>query len=139
MKNNLSRRDFLKLATNSLLALAGALGIGGLIRYLSYQFDPTPPSEFDIGPASNYPLGSRTVLAYIPAAVIHDKKGYRAISLVCTHLGCTTEERSFGFECPCHGSRYDWDGAVGKGPAQKDLPKLRVAETEDGNLHIFNA
>jgi cytochrome b6-f complex iron-sulfur subunit len=134
---NLSRRDFLKLTTNSLLALAGLLGLGELIRYLSYQYDPTPPSEFDIGPAMDYPLNSRTILAHIPAILIHDKKGLRAISLACTHLGCTIEQRNFGFECPCHSSRYDINGKVLKGPANKDLRKLRVAESADGNLHLF--
>jgi nitrite reductase/ring-hydroxylating ferredoxin subunit len=134
---NISRRDFLKLSTNSLLALAGLLGVGGLIRYLSYQFDPSPPSEFDIGPANNYLLNSRTVLAHIPAIVIHDKKGLRALSLTCSHLGCTIEERNFGFECPCHSSRYDLDGLVLKGPATGDLRRLRVDVTEDGNLHVF--
>ena len=29
MKQNINRRDFLKLSTNSLLALSGLLGIGG--------------------------------------------------------------------------------------------------------------
>ncbi len=136
MKNP-SRRDFLKLSTNSLLALAGLLGIGGLIRYLSYQFDPTPPSEFDIGPASDYRLNSRTVIAHIPAIIIHDKNGLRALTLTCSHLGCTIEERNFGFECPCHSSRYDLNGAVLKGPATAGLRQLRVAESEDGNLHLF--
>jgi cytochrome b6-f complex iron-sulfur subunit len=136
---NLSRRDFLKLGTNSLLTLAGALGFGGLLRYLSYQFDPTPPSEFDIGPALNYPMNSQTILAHIPAILIRDKKGLRAISLACTHLGCTIEQRNFGFECPCHSSRYDINGKILKGPANRDLPKLRVAELEDGNLHLFTS
>jgi nitrite reductase/ring-hydroxylating ferredoxin subunit len=134
---NISRRDFLKLSTNSLLALAGLLGLGELIRYLSYQYDPTPPSEFDIGPAMDYPLNSRTILAHIPAILIHDKKGLRAISLACTHLGCTIEQRNFGFECTCHSSRYDINGKVLKGPANRNLPKLRVAESDDGNLHLF--
>jgi len=134
---NVSRRDFLKLTTNSLLAAAGILGIGGLIRYLSYQFDPTPPSEFDIGPATDYPLDSRTVLAYIPAIIIHDEKGLQAISLTCTHLGCLIEERNFGYECPCHNSRYDPGGVVLRGPATKNLKTLRVEESEDGNLHVF--
>jgi Rieske Fe-S protein len=134
---NISRRDFLKLFTHSLLALAGLLGIGGLIRYLSYQFDPTPPSEFDVGPAGNYRLNSRTVVAYIPAIVIHDKNGLRALSLTCSHLGCTIEQRNFGFECPCHSSRYDMNGVVLKGPATANLRQLRVAEAEDGNLHVF--
>jgi nitrite reductase/ring-hydroxylating ferredoxin subunit len=134
---NISRRDFLKLSTNSLLAVSGLLGIGGLVRYLSYQFDPTPPSEFDIGPAINFPINSRTVVAHIPAVVIHDEEGLRAISLTCSHLGCAVEARNFGFECPCHSSRYDLNGLVLKGPASTDLRKLRAAESVDGNLHIF--
>ena len=134
---NISRRDFLKLLTNSLLTLAGLLGLGELIRYLSYQFDPTPPSEFDIGPAVNYPLNSHTVLAHIPAILIHDQKGLRAIGLTCTHLGCMVEQRNFGFECPCHSSRYDINGKVLRGPANRDLQKLHVAKSEDGNLHLF--
>jgi len=134
---NLSRRDFLKLSTNAFLALSGLLGIGGLIRYLSYQSDPTPPSDFDIGPASDYPLNIRTVIAHIPAVVIHDKSGLHALSLTCSHLGCTIEERNFGFECPCHSSRYDMNGAVLKAPATADLRQLRVTESEDGNLHVF--
>jgi Rieske Fe-S protein len=85
----------------------------------------------------NYPQNSRTILAHIPAILIHDKKGLRAISLACNHLGCTIEQRDFGFECPCHSSRYDINGKVLKGPANRDLQKLRVAESEDGNLHLF--
>lgn len=134
---NISRRDFLKVSTNSLLALAGLFGLGGLLRFLSYKADPTPPTDFDIGPASGYPLNSRTVIAHIPAIVIHDDKGLRATSLVCTHLGCSVEESNFGFQCPCHGSRYDPTGVVLKGPAKLDLRKLRVEKAEDDNLHIF--
>jgi cytochrome b6-f complex iron-sulfur subunit len=139
MKNNLSRRDVLRLATNSLLALSGILGIGGLIRFLSYQFDPTPPREYDIGPATNYLTNSRTVLAHIPAIIIHDRKGLHALSLTCSHLGCAVEERNFGFECPCHSSRYDLEGVVLKGPAAANLRRLRVEKTPDGNLHVFTA
>lgn len=137
MKNDLSRRDFLRLSTKSLLALSSILGMGGWIRYLSYQFDPTPPREFDLGPATNYPIDSRTIVAYIPAIIIRDAEGTRALSLACTHLGCAVEERNFGFECPCHSSRYDMNGAVLKGPAANNLRKLRVEESEDGNLHVF--
>lgn len=134
---NISRRDFLKISTNSLLAVSGLLGLAGLIRFLSYKADATPPSEFDIGPDVNYPARSRTVIAHIPAIVIHDEKGLRATSLVCTHLGCTVEERNFGFECPCHGSRYDPTGVVLKGPAKLNLRKLLVEKAQDGNLHLF--
>jgi Rieske Fe-S protein len=132
-----TRRDFLKLSTNSLLALAGVLGVGGLIRFLSYQYDETPQTEFEIGPASDYPFNSRTVLAYIPAVIIHDKHGLQAFSLQCTHLGCSVEPRNFGFECPCHGSRFDLNGVIAKGPATSSLKKFRIEELEDGTLRVF--
>jgi cytochrome b6-f complex iron-sulfur subunit len=134
---NISRRDFLRFSTNSLLAISGLLGIGGLLRYLSYQFDPTPPSEFDIGSANNYPINSRTIVAHIPALIVHEEDGFHAISLTCSHLGCAVEERNVGFECPCHSSRYDLSGKVLKGPSTIDLRTLRVTKTEDGNLHVF--
>jgi cytochrome b6-f complex iron-sulfur subunit len=132
-----SRRDFLKLSTNSLLALAGALGIGGLLRFLSYQFDKPSQTEFEIGQASDFPYNSRIVLAYIPAVVIHDDNGLQALSLTCTHLGCTTEPRNFGFECPCHGSRFDMTGKALRGPAVSSLQKLRIEQKEDGTLRLF--
>ena len=41
----------------------------------------------------------------------------------CAHLGCqlnwNPEERTW--DCPCHGSRFDWDGNLMDGPAQTDL------------------
>ena len=132
-----SRRDFLKLSTNSLLALAGALGLGGLFRFLSYQYDESPQTEFDIGTAYDYPFDSRTILAYIPAVIIHDKNGFQAISLQCTHLGCMLEARNFGFECPCRGSRFDPSGVTLKGPAVKNLRTLRIEQSDNGNLHVF--
>jgi cytochrome b6-f complex iron-sulfur subunit len=132
-----SRRDFLKLSTNSLLALAGTLGFGGLIRYLGYQFDEPPQTEFEVGSVNDYPYNSRTVLAHIPAIIIHDNDGLRAISLECTHLGCTTELRNFGFECPCHGSQFDMNGKTLKGPAVSPLNKLRVEQMADGTLRLF--
>jgi cytochrome b6-f complex iron-sulfur subunit len=133
----LNRRDFLKVSTNSLLALAAALGAGGLLRYLSYQFDSPPRNEFDIGPESDYPLPSRTVLSNIPAMIVRDKNGFQAMSLTCTHLGCMVEPRNFGYECPCHGSRYTVEGKVVKGPASSNLPTLSIKKMEDGNLHVF--
>ncbi len=133
----ISRRDFLKLARNGFLTLSGALAVGGLLRFLDYEANPTPKTEFDLGPASNYPLNARKLILEPPAVLIHSEKGFSALSLVCTHLGCTVEKNDQGFACPCHGSRYDADGKVTHGPAAQSLRSLRVEVTEQGNLKLF--
>ncbi|MEU4447080.1 FAD-dependent oxidoreductase [Actinosynnema sp. NPDC050801] len=60
------------------------------------------------------------------AGVYRDEEGgVHGVSLRCTHLGClvrfNSAERSW--DCPCHGSRFDVDGAVLEGPATKPLPR----------------
>ena len=60
------------------------------------------------------------------AGVYRDEAGgVHGVSLRCTHLGCLVRfnaaERSW--DCPCHGSRFDVDGAVLEGPATKPLPR----------------
>ena len=46
---------------------------------------------------------------------------YRALSSVCTHLGCQVRKTRFGFRCPCHGSGFDTKGQVVTGPANEPL------------------
>ncbi len=130
-----SRRDFLKLMVNSLLGVSGALTLGGLARFFSYKTDP-PLVDFDIGPAANFPANTTTLLPRIPAILRHDGKVFSALSLKCTHLGCTVEKKGDAFECPCHGSRFDRNGELLRGPATRRLPELRLEETEDGNLIV---
>ncbi len=87
----LSRRDFLKVARAAFLTAAGLLGLGGLLRYLSYQTDPPAQTDFDLGPAADYPPGSRTPLPQVPALLVHGEAGFTALSLLCPHLGCTVQ------------------------------------------------
>jgi len=68
--------------------------------------------------------------------VHHDGKragGYRdqsgvlhVVDTTCTHMGCSLNwndgERSW--DCPCHGSRFSYDGKVLEGPATKPLERL---------------
>jgi cytochrome b6-f complex iron-sulfur subunit len=133
-KPSTSRRDFLKLTLNSLLAFGGLLGVGGLIRFLSYKTDPPQPTEFDLGLAANFLPDSRTTLPEVPAVLIHNNAGFSAFSLVCTHLGCTVEVQPEGFACPCHGSRFNNKGNAIKGPATASLKALRIEQTSDGKL-----
>lgn len=57
-------------------------------------------------------------------AVYRDPEGeLHAVSAVCTHLGCVVafNDAETSWDCPCHGSRFDIDGAVLEGPAVTPL------------------
>ena len=131
---DLIRRDFLKLARDGFLWLSAALSLGGLLRFLDYDPNPAPRTEFDLGPVENYPPGSRTLLPEPPAVLVHTESGFSALSLICTHLGCTVEQNMDGFACPCHGSHFDVNGNVTHGPAMKPLTSLRIEIIEDNRL-----
>lgn len=72
--------------------------------------------------------------------VQRDGDGVRALSAVCTHLGCLVgwNAASRTFECPCHGGSYDSRGAVVAGPPPRALDVLpaRVDNPEDGDVLI---
>jgi cytochrome b6-f complex iron-sulfur subunit len=136
---NLSRRDFLKLARDGFLYLSGALAFVGFLRFLDYDPNPAQKTQFDLGSATNYPIGSRTALSEIPALLIHTDSGFSALSLVCTHLGCNLGEDEGGFACPCHGSHFDAEGKVTHGPAAKPLSPLRIEISEDNSVILHTS
>jgi nitrite reductase/ring-hydroxylating ferredoxin subunit len=78
------------------------------------------------GSAAAVPRGAARVVrdGLGKTGVYRDEDGkVHAVSLRCTHLGCllrfNSAERSW--DCPCHGSRFDVDGAVLEGPAVDPL------------------
>jgi len=55
------------------------------------------------------------------AALILQDDRVAALSLDCTHLGCSVNVMAEGFFCPCHGSRFGPLGEVYSGPAKEPL------------------
>jgi cytochrome b6-f complex iron-sulfur subunit len=55
----------------------------------------------------------------------------------CVHLGCRVPScvPSQGFECPCHGSRYNLHGEYEAGPAPRNMDRF-VVEVDDANALI---
>lgn len=57
--------------------------------------------------------------------VYKDEKGHiYVVSTKCPHLGCqlTWNPDENSFDCPCHGSRFDYRGNRMDGPAQENIP-----------------
>jgi cytochrome b6-f complex iron-sulfur subunit len=64
--------------------------------------------------------------------------GLMALWQRCVHLGCRVPEcaSSQGFECPCHGSRYNYHGEYEDGPAPRNLDRFVVSVDDDGSFVI---
>jgi len=126
----ISRRNFVRL----LLWVAGLLGLGGLVRYFSYGPLADQPTRFELGDVNNFPAGSHTIRMEIPAVIYNEAGVIRAYRLICTHLGCIVEESGSDLKCPCHGSVFDRNGKVIKGPAQKPLQAMDVEISQNDQL-----
>ena len=130
-----SRRDFIKKLSVWTAITAGVLASISLLR----QFVPRLTQyqrRFKIGRMNNFPVNTFTYVAERKLFVYRDHQGIRAVSAICTHLGCVIEKSDEGFQCPCHGSCYDNSGEVLSGPAPRDLAWFRVNKTSDGKVVI---
>jgi len=129
------RRDFLRKTALTLVTVTGVLAAMSYFR----QFFPRRAGErrrINIGDPSRYPVDTFTFLEEHNLFVYRDHEGIRAVSSICTHLGCTVEATTEGFECPCHGSHYDLKGEVVSGPAPRKLAWYKVDRISDGRVII---
>ena len=143
----MNRRDFLKRIVKSFFTLAG---IGLALLSTSIYPSKTAKKEIRYVPVSaeeelprrgvkridfSYEGGGRTLHA--KAFLVATTAGLIALSPVCSHLGCLVnwDARKGEFLCPCHGGRYDMDGAVRAGPPPAPLTRLPI-EVRGGKVYI---
>ena len=64
--------------------------------------------------------------------------GLMALWQRCVHLGCRVPScvPSQGFECPCHGSKYNFHGEYFAGPAPRNMDRFGVEVTENGEMIV---
>ena len=64
--------------------------------------------------------------------------GVMALWQRCVHLGCRVPvcDSSQGFECPCHGSKYNFHGEYSAGPAPRNLDRFVVSKSDGDALLI---
>lgn len=114
-------------------AFLGAIGGGALLLALGRFLRPRQPAARVLLSVRREDLPARGALVYREArvALMREEGRVMAVSLVCTHLGCTVSVTPTGMVCPCHGSRFDRFGQVLAGPAPGPLPWLAVPENGD--------
>jgi Rieske Fe-S protein len=108
----------------------------GNLLFLKPAVNYGAPTNFRAGMPEDYKVGIKEVFEKERVAVVRERDGIAAISVVCTHLGCTIRATDSGFDCPCHGSQFDNDGNVTGGPAPRPLDWYQVALSPNGELEI---
>ena len=115
--------------------ILSAVAAAGAVRFLTPRHAPHP--ERVSVPLADVPTGGALVLPEPGVAVVRSTAGeVQVLSLTCTHLGCRVQADEDGFTCPCHGSRFDSQGAVRNGPAPAPLHPVPFVR-QDGLLRIL--
>ena len=114
-----SRRKF--ITTLTLLLASGGL----LVRYLTPRTSDKRRVLVSAA-AADVPQNGALLFRNERLALFRDDSGFYALSLVCTHLGCTVTVTEDALSCPCHGSRFDRQGTVLTGPADRTLVRMKV-------------
>jgi len=146
---SLSRRQLLNFLTGATVAATAGAALYPVAQFFA------PPREVTEGggilakdklgnpiPASQIlaePPGTPALIAGLasePTYLTVNEDGSlspRGIVDNCTHLGCTFpwNANDQQFQCPCHGSLYDPDGSVVRGPAPLPLKIVHVAVKDD--------
>ncbi len=131
------RRDFLGIAAAwSAIATVCVALMGALRLPIPWAF-PESSRRVKIGSPDLFQGIAITPLPEERLWIFSDSKGLYALSAICTHLGCVVARQENGsFFCPCHGSRFDAQGKVVKGPAPKGLIHLALTLSTDGQLVV---
>lgn len=102
------------------------------------QFIPAAQSWVTLFPLNDLADSSFADTPEVVAGGQDDGVGVMALWQKCVHLGCRVPTciPSQGFECPCHGSKYNIHGEYEAGPAPRNLDRFVVEVSDAGDLII---
>jgi Rieske Fe-S protein len=140
----MERKEFLKAGCK--ICLLGAAGyiipsLSSCVALVSPVFDATVEDNKIKVPAKLFEQSLLQVIRpqgwYFDIAVQKKENNiYSALLLQCTHQDNQLTIASNGYSCSLHGSQFDKDGNILKGPAELSLKKFEV--TESGNNIIIH-
>lgn len=127
-----TRRSFLK----SIMRGGGALLATTFFKPATARGDEN--KWVSVGMVQDYPIDKAVVVPGESVVVVRQEKSIRAMSSLCTHRLCpVTPTQEDTLTCYCHGSVFDLNGEVKKGPAEEPLPPVPV-KIEGGEVFIQN-
>jgi cytochrome b6-f complex iron-sulfur subunit len=130
-----TRRHLLGIVALWLSGVSALIALLGAFNMLIPRIR-TNKYKIKIGTPSDYPISKYTFIPEANIFLFRERKGVKALSAICTHLGCTLIQSSNGFRCPCHGSSFDYKGHVVTGPAPKGLSWYKLSKNWDGTLFV---
>jgi menaquinol-cytochrome c reductase iron-sulfur subunit len=153
-EQQISRRDFLGA---TVWTIGGLITLGLGVPAIAYIVGPSLERSgtddwLHLGAASKVEVGLPTLFklkiqrkagwivneeelsVYVST---EDGRTFKAMSNVCTHLGCRVRwvADKKQFFCPCHNGVFDKDGKVISGPPPKPLSQYEI-KNENGQLSI---
>ena len=154
-KDQLSRRNFLAIATG---AIGGLIGVVMAIPAVAYVVGPAlqrnkSENWVRLGPASKVEIGNPTLFKTVVESqtgwivtedeisvyvLTEDGRDYIALSNICTHLGCRVRwinDQGLYF-CPCHNAAFNKIGLVESGPPPSPLDRYET-KVEDEQIYIL--
>lgn len=129
MTESLTRRQTLHLifAAGAATAIPACSGAG-----------PATFGDVSGGNVSALPVGTLKVVPGVPAIVARDAGGVYAMTTTCTHQSCDMSSgvSNSGVDCNCHGSKFDVNGNVVRGPANSPLEHFGISVDASGNITV---
>jgi len=152
---DLGRRQFMNLLT---AGAATATALGALYPIVKYFIPPSSGGagsgvlakdalgkDIELGEfLSAHAVGDRVLAQGLkgdPTYIVVESSSEIAdygINAVCTHLGCVVpwNNAEGKFICPCHGSQYNSEGKVVRGPAPLSLALVHAGVNDDGKIAL---
>lgn len=140
LEKKITRREFVDWVIRGgiFATLAGMLLPA--LQYVWPVMGHAPSSELEeVGREEDIPMwgSKKVILSGSALLLIRTPKEIKALSAICTHLGCIVDWDGQKKEivCPCHAGVFDVDGRHVSGPPPKPLPNYEV-NVSDGKIFV---
>ncbi len=140
-QTQVTRRRFLDIFIGSTFFTTIMAAVGTAITFIlpPKRTNGEGESRTEVGGLERLPVGTALKVLHRghPVVVGNTKRGYFALSAVCTHLGCLVDwnGKTQQLDCPCHAAKFDTQGNVLSGPAPRPLPSYEVV-VAGGKIYV---